>query len=80
MSVSCLSVGVCAIAKTHASPWTGNLLSKIAISFCVPVVSMIRCTLNFIQVLGSFQTSVLCLMRNLAGGGSVAAAVGVNDR
>ena len=31
-------------------------------------------------VFGSLQTSLLCIVRELAGGGSVAVAVGVRDR
>ena len=31
-------------------------------------------------VLGTFETSLLCLVGALAGGGSVAVAVGVSDR
>ena len=32
------------------------------------------------SVIGSLRTSLLCIMGELAGGGSVAVAVGVSDR
>ena len=32
------------------------------------------------QVFGSLQSSLLCIMGELAGGGSVAKAVGITDR
>ena len=40
------------------------------------------CVLKFSQVFGSLQTSLLCTMGELPGGGSVAVAVaaGVSDR
>ena len=34
----------------------------------------------FLCVFGCLQTSLLCIMGELAGGGSVAMAVGVSDR
>ena len=35
--------------------------------------------LHFFQVLGSWQTSLLCIMGELEGGGTVAVAIGVSD-
>ena len=48
--------------------------------FWVFVVSMIVCVLNFFWVFGSLQTSLLCIMEELAGGGYVAVAVSVSER
>ena len=42
-------------------------------------VSMILCALKN-QIFGSLQTSLLCIMGKLAGGGSMAVALGVSDR
>ena len=36
--------------------------------------------LIYIHFVGSLQTSLLCIMGELAGGGSAAVAVGVSDR
>ena len=45
---------------------------------------MFFCVLKLFWVLGSLRTSLLCIMEELAGGGSVAVAVavavGVSDR
>ena len=44
------------------------------------VVSMIFWVLKCFLIFGSLQTTLLCIMGELAGGGSVAVAVGVSDR
>ena len=44
------------------------------------VVLIILGELKFFWVLGSLQTSLLRIMGDIAGRGSVAVAVGVNDR
>ena len=44
------------------------------------VVSMIFCELKLFRDFGSLQNSLLCIMGELAGGGSLAMAVGVSDR
>ena len=53
---------------------------------CIPLdilgftVLMIFSILTYFWILGSLPTSILCIVRELAGEGSVAVAVGVSDR
>ena len=48
--------------------------------FCVFVFLMFFCVLNFFWFLWSLQTSLVCLLGELAGRGSVAMSVSVSDK
>ena len=68
-----------------ASWWTGDFWSKSVLlllaylwTFLGFAILMIFCALKFFRVLGSLGTSLLCIMGELAGEGSVAVAVCVS--
>ena len=48
--------------------------------FQICVILMIFFVLKFVRVWRNLQISLLCIMEEFAGGGSVAVAVGVSDR
>ena len=73
MSVS--HVCVCAITETL---WTGDFWLKTVWVICG--ASIILCVLKVFRIFGSLQTSLLCIMGELVGGGSVTVAVGVSNR
>ena len=82
-----MCVCVCHRGKP-ASRWTGDFWSKsVSLLFGIPlnvldlfVVSMIFSFLTYFLGFWFFATSLLCIIGELAGGGSVAVAVGVSDR
>ena len=72
--------------QTRAAPLKKKKLrytafpTAVQCCFRIFAVSMIFGVLKFVQVLGSLLTSLLCIMGELAGGGTVTVAVGVGDR
>ena len=72
----------------HASQWTWDFWSKsellnlanLYVFFCFFTVSIIFRLYNFFWDIGSLQSSLLCIVGELAGKGSVAVAVGFSDR
>ena len=85
MSSSCLYVclSVFAIAENQF-PVDCRLLAEERIAYIgIPLDVFAFCCFNDVLcfcVLGSLQTSLLCIMRELAGGGSVAVAVDISDK
>ena len=62
--------------------WSKSVLLLLAylLKFLVFDVPMVFCFLKFVPVFGSLRTSLLCIIVELAGGASVAVAVGLSDR
>ena len=68
--------------------WTGNFWSKsVSLTLALHTSRFFWggfcddfCFLKFYLVLGCLLTSLICIMGELAGGGSVAVAVGVSDK
>ena len=66
-----------------ASRWNGDFWSKVILLIFenlyifFGVVSMTFLPLEYLWVLGFLQTSLLCILGELAGGGSAAVGVGV---
>ena len=81
----CLSV---LLRKPHSPVDWKHLIEEHIDNIGIPLffflqvfaVSMTFCALNCFWVLGSLQTSQLCIMGELAGGGSLAVAVAVSER
>ena len=78
---------VCAITETQFQvSWRALVEGRIATIFLPShhfsflYVSMIFCVSIFFWVFGPLETSLLCIMGELAEGGSVAVAVGVSER
>ena len=84
--MSCVFVSVCHRKKTvpgglDTSDWRGyHWYWHTSRCFWVFVVLMIFCVLKFVQVLGSLQTSLMRIIGELAGRGSVNVAVSISDR
>ena len=75
-----MCVSVCTIAET-SFPVAGDFWSK-SVSLIPAYLHVLKIFLHFafLYSLGSLQTSRLCIMGELAGGWSVAVAVGVSDK
>ena len=77
----CVSVCLSVPLRKPRFPVDWRLLVKESIAnICIPLEIFGFLQFDFCLVLWSLQTSLLCMMGELAGVGYVAVAVGVSDR